>query len=194
MRVQATAWAEAPGGRVGGAFRLALMAAIVVGVLGAGAACLSGIREAVLLSSPAVREAQARQSVAEAHYRTAELGRQTRSANAQAATEAAWQPWLTGAERVALIALLAAVPVGLVALLMGAVFLFRRHLSLPTSDGRVPLVGLDRDMAREALVHYQLRVLSRGASYEALSAEREPERVSTRRLELAPDEVDGARD
>src|SRR2546426_3890978 len=141
------------------------MAAIVVGVLAAGAACLSGIREAVLLSSPAVREAQARQSVAEANYRTAELARETRSADAQAASEAAWQPWLTGAERVALIALLVAVPVGLVALLVGAVFLFRRHLSLPTSDGRVPLVGLDRDLAREALVHYQLHILSRGATY-----------------------------
>lgn len=194
MRVQATAWADGSGGRTGGAFRLALMAAIVVGVLAAGAACLLGIREAVLLSSPAVREAQARQSVAEANYRTAELARGTRSADAQAASEAAWQPWLTGAERLALIALLFAVPVVLLAGLVGAVSLFRRHLSLPTSDGRVPLVGLDRDMAREALVHYQLRVLSRGASYEALPTDREPERESTRRLELAPDDFDEARD
>jgi hypothetical protein len=65
-------------------------------------------------------------------------------------------------------ALLGGVPVGLLLALAAATLMLRRHMSLPTRDGRVPLVGLDQDMSREALIHYQLRVLSRGASYEAL--------------------------
>jgi hypothetical protein len=39
-----------------------------------------------------------------------------------------------------------------------------------------PLVGLDQRMFRQALIHYQLRVLAREASYEALPVDREGER------------------
>jgi hypothetical protein len=57
------------------------------------------------------------------------------------------------------LALLAAVPVHLLLALLVARLLEPRHLSLPTVDGRVP-GGLDEGMSREALIHYQLRVLA----------------------------------
>jgi hypothetical protein len=64
---------------------------------------------------------------------------------------------------------LVAVPAFLV---LGAGLLLRRHLSLPTKDGRVSIVGLDRELSREALIRYQLRELSGVATYEALPAQR----------------------
>jgi hypothetical protein len=44
---------------------------------------------------------------------------------------------------------------------------FMRHLSLPARDGRVPLVGLDRELSAQALFHYQARRAG-GAGFEAL--------------------------
>jgi hypothetical protein len=54
--------------------------------------------------------------------------------------------------------------------LAAGVLMVRRHLSLPTADGRVPLVGLDRDLSREALFRYQA-LRGGGASFEALPIE-----------------------
>ena len=93
--------------------------------------------------------------MAAADHRAAELQRDTASIRAQQASEAAWQPILVGAQRLALLGLLLAIPAALVAGLIAGIFIFRRHLSLPTRDGRVPLVGLDRELSREALLRYQ---------------------------------------
>ncbi|MBJ7600451.1 MAG: hypothetical protein JF922_20565 [Candidatus Dormibacteraeota bacterium] len=73
--------------------RLLLMAGVVIALLVGAASVLAGIRETVMLSSPEVRAAQARQSIAESNYRTAELNRQTADTRAQGAAEAAWKPW-----------------------------------------------------------------------------------------------------
>jgi hypothetical protein len=59
---------------------------------------------------------------------------------------------------------LVAVPL---AVLVGGGLLFRRHLSLPTKDGRVPLVGLDRDFSLDASQRYQA-LISQGPTFEAL--------------------------
>ncbi len=167
MRVQATAVADGAGGP-GRALGPVVWVVVLVAAVAAIMVLLAQLRETVLLSSSEVRAAQARQSVAEAEHRTAELQRETATIRAQRNAEAPWEPVMVGAEHIALLALLIAVPVALVGILVGAALLFRRHMSLPTRDGRVPLVGLDQDMSREALIHYQLRVLLRGASYEAL--------------------------
>jgi hypothetical protein len=65
------------------------------------------------------------------------------------------------------VALLAAVPIGLIALLVAGALWFRRSMSLPTADGRAPLVGLDRELSREALLRYQA-LKGPGSVYEAL--------------------------
>jgi uncharacterized membrane protein len=167
--VPVRATAVAVGGRAGsGLLRPLLWALVVVAIVVALTALLGGIRELVLMTSPEVQRAQVQTRVAEEQHRTAELQRETATIRAQRKAEAPWESVMVGAEHMALLALLIAVPVALVAAFAGAVLLFRRHVSLPTRDGRVPLVALDQDMSREALIHYQLRVLSRGASYEAL--------------------------
>jgi hypothetical protein len=168
MRVRA----EAIGGGSSGAGLLvrALVGVLaVVVVVAASVVLLAQLRETLSLSSPEVRAAQARQSVAETDQRTAELQRDTASIHAQAAAEAGWQPWVVGAQRMAVVALLLAVPALLALLAVAGVLFLRRHLSLPTADGRVPLVGLDRELSREALANYQRGVLTRGrATFEAL--------------------------
>jgi hypothetical protein len=162
MRVQATAWADGGSGPAGGgALRLLLLAAVAVAVLVAAAAALGSLRDTVLLSSPEVREAQARQMIAESNLRTAQLNREATTTRAQGAAEATWEPWTVGAEHLAVMALLGAVPVGLLLVLAAGGLLLRRHMSLPTADGRVPLVGLDREFSLEALK-------SSGPVYQAL--------------------------
>jgi hypothetical protein len=150
---------------------LALYAGVVIGLLIAAASVLSGIRETVMLSSPDVREAQARQTIAESNLRTAQLNRETSTTRAQGAAEASWEPWKVGAESVAVVGLLGAVPLALLASLVGAGLLFRRHMSLPTRDGRVPLIGLDRELSAEALFRYQA-LQGKGATVEALPVAR----------------------
>jgi hypothetical protein len=185
MRVRATAIAEGAGGR-GSALRpLVWLLAFLVVVVGC-VVLLSQLRETVVMTSADVRMAQARQSIANANHRTAELDRQTKAERDQAAAEAPWQPWIVGAQRFAMVALLAAVPLALLGALVAAGLLLRRHVSLPTVDGRVPLVGLDRAMSKEALARYQrLQELRRSVpTYEALPVGREGGHASVRRLEV----------
>jgi hypothetical protein len=63
----------------------------------------------------------------------------------------------------------------------------------PAHGGRPGAAGgVDQGMSREALIHYQLRVLAReGASYQALPADRERAAGRSQRLQLSPD-VDGS--
>jgi hypothetical protein len=64
------------------------------------------------------------------------------------------------------------------AVLLACGLLVSRHMSLPTRDGRVPIVGLDRELSREALIRYQLRELAGVAMYEALPAKSEKSPIS----------------
>jgi hypothetical protein len=68
------------------------------------------------------------------------------------------------AEHLAVVALLVAAPAALVV----GILIFRRHLSLPTADGRVPLVGEDQELSREAPLRYQ-SLRAGGPVYQALS-------------------------
>jgi hypothetical protein len=56
------------------------------------------------------------------------------------------------------------VVLALVAGLVGTGLFVRRHLSLPTQDGRVPLVGLDRELSAEALFPGTVRPSATSAS------------------------------
>ena len=128
--------------------------------------------------------------------RTAQLNREATTTRAEGAAEASWQPWTVGAEHVAVVALLGAVPVGLLLALVGAGLMFRRHLSLPTRDGRVPLVGLDRELSAEALLRYQA-LQGKGATVEALPVGRSYGAHPERRLEIldqADDQVEDWKD
>jgi hypothetical protein len=107
------------------------------------------------MTSPEVQRAQVQTRVAEEQHRTAELQRETVTIRAQGNAKAPWEPVMVGAEHIALLALLIAVPLALVGVLVGTALLFPRHVSLPTSDGRVPLVGLDREFSQQALQRYQ---------------------------------------
>ncbi len=147
--------------------RVLLGSLALLALVGALVVLLVHVEQVIMLSSPAVRDAQARLSVAEANHQTAELDRQTASIRAQQAAEAGWQPWLVGAGHLAVLALLVAVPAAVILALVAGVLMFKRHLSLPTSDGRVPLVGLDRELSREALLRYQA-LRGKGATFEAL--------------------------
>ena len=155
MRVRATAFAEGTGGGGAGLLRPMLWLGALLGVVVALIVLLGQLRETVLLSSPEVQRAEVRAQVAAADHRAAELQRDTATIRSQQASEAAWQPILVGAQRLALLGLLLAIPAALVAGLIAGIFILRRHLSLPTRDGRVPLVGLDRELSREALLRYQ---------------------------------------
>jgi hypothetical protein len=86
------------------------------------------------------------------------------------AIEASWDPITAGVVHMVGLGLLVGVPL---VLLLAAGLLLRRHLSLPRRDGRVAIVGLDRELSREALIRYQLRELAGMAAYEALTSERE---------------------
>jgi hypothetical protein len=166
MRVKATAFAEGAGGR-GRAVAPIFWLVAVVGVVAAFAFLFGQIRDTVTLADPAVRAAQAQAQIAEVNHRTAELQRDTANLKAQHNAEAPWTPWTVGAERLALVALLGGVAVAVVLALVAAALMVRRHLSLPTPDGRVPLVGLDRELSAEALFRYQ-ELQARRTGYEVL--------------------------
>ena len=68
---------------------------------------------------------------------------------------------------------------------VAAGLMLRRHMRLPTVDGRVPLIGLDREFSLEALERYQA-LKSSGPVYQAL---REPSVLqSAKRLEVVKDD------
>src|SRR5438128_1358696 len=129
------------GGGVAGLMGL-VMAAALVGLL---IVFLVQARETWLMTSPDVQRAEAQARVSDAHHRAAESERQAAQARAEEAAAASWTPWTEAAKHLAMIVGLAALAAFLVAGPLGAALLFRRHLSLPTRDGRVPLVGLDRE-------------------------------------------------
>jgi hypothetical protein len=174
MRVKATAFAEGAGGK-GRAITPILYLVAVLGVVAALAFLFGQIRDTVSLVDPEVRAAQARTAVAEANLHTAQAQHQRRAEAAQERSQAAWQPWQEGARQLATVALLGAIPVGLLLALGAGILLFRRHLSLPTSDGRVPLVGLDRELSAEALFRYQALQAKR-SGYEVLPPPGRPAR------------------
>jgi hypothetical protein len=190
MRVKATAFAEAAGGR-GRGIAPVLWLVAVVGVIAALALLFGQIRDTVSMADPAVRAAQARASVAEADHRTAELQRETANLKAQHNAEAPWEPAMVGAQHIAVLGLLFAMPVGLLLAIGAGVLMVKRHLSLPTSDGRVPLVGLDRELSAEALFRYQA-LRGGGASYEALPISQSHHRSDLDVLEAAQPEKEGS--
>jgi hypothetical protein len=59
--------------------------------------------------------------------------------------------WFVRAERLAVVALRVDPPAALVV----GTLMFKRNLSLPTADGRMPFVGEDRELSREARLHHQ---------------------------------------
>ncbi|MBJ7597756.1 hypothetical protein [Candidatus Nephthysia bennettiae] len=128
----------------------------VVAVLAASMAMLNQLRATVEeLASPQVQQAQQRAQIAEADNRAAQLRRDTANQQARQAVEPSWQQRIVSAEGAVIIALLVALPIAALAILVAAALLLRRHLSLATKDGRVPLVGLDRELSREALLNFQ---------------------------------------
>jgi hypothetical protein len=152
---------------LGGRLALVLLLGVVVALLWAGASFLGSIQQTVMLSDPNVRAAEARAEIADADRRAAQAEHDRASVQHAQAIEAGWDPITAGVLHVVGLGLLVAVPAFL---LLGASLLLRRHLSLPTKDGRVSIVGLDRELSREALIRYQLRELAGVATYEALPA------------------------
>jgi hypothetical protein len=163
------------GGRVG----LILLLGVVVALLWAGASFLGSLQQTVMLSDPNVRAAEARAEIADADRRAAQSEHDRASIQHAQAIEASWDPISAGVMHLVGLGLLVAVPL---VLLLAAGLLLRRHLSLPTKDGRVAIVGLDRELSREALIRYQLRELAGVATYEALPARTAEESPRTRRL------------
>ncbi|MBJ7599757.1 hypothetical protein [Candidatus Nephthysia bennettiae] len=125
------------------------------------------------ISNPQVQAAQQRAQIAEADNRAANLRRDTANQQARQAVEPSWQQRIVATEGVIVVALLVAIPLAIVAILVALALLFRRHLSIPTRDGRVPLVGLDRELSREALIGYQQMLGGRGWSANIVAMDRE---------------------
>jgi hypothetical protein len=172
MRVMATAVAEGVGGR-GAAYRPLMWAVAVVAVLATLYLLIGRAQDAFLMTSPDVQRVEVQARVAEEEHRTAELQRETAAIRRDQATENVWQPWMAGIGQGVLIGLMVLVPL---ALLIGTTLLFRRHISLPTKDGRVPLVGLDRELSAEALFRYQA-LQNSGPRLDALPAGRSGKRL-----------------
>jgi hypothetical protein len=157
------------GSGASGCLSLLVVVGAVVALLLAGVSFLGSLQQAMLLNDPNVRAAQARAEIAQADLRTARAQHDAASIRHSESIEASWDPITAGVLHGVGLGLLVAVPTFL---LMGTALLFRRHLSLPTKDGRVAIVGLDRELSREALIRYQLRELAGVATYEALPAQR----------------------
>jgi hypothetical protein len=154
----------------------------LVALLWAAASALAAAEQAVMLQDAGYRAATARAQIAQADLETAKAEHDAASIRHSEAIEASWDPITAGVVHVVGLGLL--VGVSLVVLL-AAGLLLRRHLSLPTRDGRVAIVGLDRELSREALIRYQLRELAGMAAYEARPSEREVHQGSPgRRLEV----------
>jgi hypothetical protein len=156
----------------GGGLSLLVMVGAIVALFLAGASFLGSLQQMMLSNDPSVRAAEARAEVARADLRAAQAEHDAASIRHSESIEASWDPITAGVVHGVGLSLLVAVPLFL---LLGAGLLMRRHLSLPAKDGRVPIVGLDRELSREALIRYQLRELAGVATYEALPAKRSEE-------------------
>jgi hypothetical protein len=168
MRAFATAEATGAGGGGGrGAVGILALVGLVVAVAFAIGWGAMQVRDTVMASDPAVAAARARQAAAEADLRAGELQRQNRAEQATAIDSLTWGSRISTVGHVVEIGVLAAVLAAVVGALVGAGLLFRRHLSLPTKDGRVPLVGLDREFSLDASQRYQA-LISQGPTFEAL--------------------------
>ncbi len=139
----------------------------LVALLWAAASALGAAEQAVMLQDPGYRSATARAQIAQADLEAAKAEHDAASIRHSEAIEASWDPITAGVVHVVGLGLLVVVPL---VLLLACGLLMRRHLSLPTKDGRVPIVGLDRELSREALIRYQLQELAGVATYEALPA------------------------
>lgn len=167
--MKASATAEATGGGGGGqaaAGLLALMGVLVAIAFAIGWGAMQ-VRDTAMASDPAVAAARSRQAAAEADLKTGELQRQNRAEQAAAAEDLTWGSRISAVGHVVEIGAVALVPVLLVGALASGGLFVRRHLSLPTKDGRVPLVGLDREFSLDASQRYQA-LQSRGPTFEAL--------------------------
>jgi len=156
-------------GGLGGRQALALLLGVLVALLWGGASFLGSLHRMVMLSDPTVRAAEARAEIADADRRAAQSEYDRASIQHAQSIEASWDPITAGVVHLVGLGLLVVAPL---VLLLAAGLLLRRHLSLPTRDGRVAVVGLDRELSREALIRYQVRELAGVATYEALPAGR----------------------
>lgn len=162
--MRAFATASATGGAGGGGAGMALIVGLVAALALAVGWGAMQVRDAAMASDPVVAAARSRQTAAEADLRTGELQRQNAAEAASAADSLTWGSRISGVGHVAEIGALVVVPL---AVLVGAGLLFRRHLSLPTKDGRVPLVGLDREFSLDASQRYQA-LINKGPTFQAL--------------------------
>ncbi|MBJ7605363.1 MAG: hypothetical protein JF885_03495 [Candidatus Dormibacteraeota bacterium] len=107
------------------------------------------------ITYPELQRAKVAEQVAEAQRHSAELRKETADENAKAAVEPDWQARIVAVQGSVQVALLVALPLAVLSALVALALMIRRHLSMPTRDGRVPLVGVDREFSLEALQRYQ---------------------------------------
>jgi hypothetical protein len=137
----------------------------VVALLWAVVSALGAAEQAVMFQDPSYRAATERASVAQADLAAAKAEHDAASIRHSQAIEASWDPITAGVVHLVGLGLLVVVPL---AVLLACGLLIRRHMSLPTRDGRVPIVGLDRELSWDALNRYQALQGGRGARLEAL--------------------------
>ena len=137
----------------------------VVALLWAVVSALGAAEQAVMFQDPSYRAATERASVAQADLAAAKAEHDAASIRHSQAIEASWDPITAGVVHLVGLGLLVVVPL---AVLLACGLLIRRHMSLPTRDGRVPIVGLDRELSWDALNRYQALQGVRGARFEAL--------------------------
>ena len=137
----------------------------VVALLWAVVSALGAAEQAVMFQDPSYRAATERASVAQADLAAAKAEHDAASIRHSQAIEASWDPITAGVVHLVGLGLLVVVPL---AVLLACGLLIRRHMSLPTRDGRVPIVGLDRELSWDALNRYQALQGDRGARFEAL--------------------------
>ncbi len=188
-RLRALQAAQRPDGRSASIWPFLRLAAVLA-VLGAVLILIGRLVGAwEEISYPELQRAKVSEQVAEAQRHSAELRKQTADENAKAQVEPDWQARIVAVQGSVQIALLVALPIALLTVLVGVGLLMRRHLSMPTRDGRVPLVGVDREFSLEALQRYQelrsgYRILppprrTAGGELEAVGTDGETFRLTT---------------
>ena len=153
------------GSGVAGLVGLLIVVGAVVALLWAIVSALGAAEQAVMFQDPSYRAATERASVAQADLAAAKAEHDAASIRHSQAIEASWDPITAGVVHLVGLGLLVVVPL---AVLLACGLLIRRHMSLPTRDGRVPIVGLDRELSWDALNRYQALQGAGGARFEAL--------------------------